>query len=264
MGKQRADRSDGGGGAGTGRVAERGGVAKPPRDGGGGDGAKPPPARWTKEQKRAAAAAPKRRAAAAAPSPPPRDGSPEAPARRRAASPSQHGSHFAHGASGQVNDEWQTTAEAWGEIAPLLLPQFRDQVCWQPFYYDGACAKHLRHLGFKKVVHEDADFFKRVADPAFVAGIDFIWDNPPYTAADTKEAVLRALVATQKPFCVLLPSSVVFSKLFRDTLDGDKVQLILPRRVRVCKTGQAPVPFKYLVWVCYAMGLDRDLYLVGE
>ena len=91
-----------------------------------------------------------------------------------------------------------------------------------------------------------------------------IWDNPPYTAADTKEAVLRALVATQKPFCVLLPSSVVFSKLFRDSLDADKVQLILPRRVRVCKTGQAPVPFKYLVWVCYAMGLDRDLYLVGE
>jgi hypothetical protein len=246
-------------------VAERGGVAKPPRDGGVGDGARPPPARWTKAQKQAAAAAPKRRAAAAAPSPPPRDGSPEAPpARRRAASPSQHGSHFAHGASGQVNDEWQTTAEAWGEVAPLLLPKFRDQVCWQPFYYDGACAKHLRHLGFKRVVHEDADFFKKVAEPAFVAGIDFIWDNPPYTAADTKEAVLRALVATQKPFCVLLPSSVVFSKLFRDTLDADKVQLILPRRVRVCKTGQAPVPFKYLVWVCYAMELERDLYLVGE
>jgi hypothetical protein len=34
------------------------------------------------------------------------------------------------------------------------------------------------------------------ADKAFMAGVDFIWDNPPYTAADTKEAVLRALVET--------------------------------------------------------------------
>jgi hypothetical protein len=71
-------------------------------------------------------------------------------------------------------------------------------------------------------------------------------------------------VSTGKPFCVLLPSSVVYSKLFRDTLEADKVQLILPRRVRVCKTGLAPVPFKFMAWVCYDMQLDRDLYLVGE
>ena len=164
MGKQRAEKGDGGSGGGSAHAAERGGVAKPPRDGGDGGGARAPPARWTKEQKRAAAALPRRRAPAAAPSP--RD-SPEPPARRRAASPeqqhgSQYGSHFAHGESGMVNDEWQTTAEAWAELAPVLLPKFGDQCCWQPFYYDGACAKHLRHLGFRRVVHEDADFFLKV------------------------------------------------------------------------------------------------------
>ena len=43
-----------------------------------------------------------------------------------------------------------------------------------------------------------------------------------------------------------------------------QVQLVLPRRVRVCKTDHPPVPFKFMSWVCYDMGLPRDLFLVGE
>ena len=267
MGKQRADRGDGGGGRSGAAATERGGVAKPPRDGGEA-GTRAPPSRWTKEQKRAAAEARRAEAAAAPPWPPRGDASEPPPARRRGAAPSQHGSqhgsHFAHGASGMVNDEWQTTQEAWAEVAQVLLPAYRDKCCWQPFFYDGECAKHLRHLGFTRVLHEDADFFQKVHDAAFMATVDFIWDNPPYTASDTKDAVLRALVATGKPFCVLLPSSVVYSQLFREVLDPARVQLVLPRRVRVCKTGLPPVPFKFMAWVCYNMGLERDLYLIGE
>ena len=63
---------------------------------------------------------------------------------------------------------------------------------------------------------------------------------------------------------MLLPSSVVYSTLFREALDPAHVQLVLPRRVRVCKTGAAPVPFKFMAWVCYRMALPRDLYLVGK
>lgn len=69
---------------------------------------------------------------------------------------------------------------------------------------------------------------------------------------------------TGKPFCVLLPSSVVFSRLFREALAPGDVQLILPRRVRVRKANAPPVAFKFMAWVCYRMRLPRDLYLVGE
>ena len=31
-----------------------------------------------------------------------------------------------------------------------------------PFYYDGACAEHLRALGFSDVIHEQEDFFQKV------------------------------------------------------------------------------------------------------
>ena len=34
-----------------------------------------------------------------------------------------------------------------------------------PFYYDGACAEHLRALGFEHVIHEEADFFVKVRAP---------------------------------------------------------------------------------------------------
>jgi hypothetical protein len=150
-----------------------------PAAGGGGSGdvapsPKAPPPRWTAERRRAAkllrpAKEPAAAAAAgadggeadgedadAAPAraaPPPRS-------RARAVSPSQHGSHFGNGASGKVNDEWQTTAEAWGEVAPLLQA-FRTRSVWQPFYYDGGCAEHVRELGFEHVIHEEQDFFAR-------------------------------------------------------------------------------------------------------
>ena len=34
---------------------------------------------------------------------------------------------------------------------------------WMPFYYDGACAEHLRALGFSHVIHEQEDFFVKVS-----------------------------------------------------------------------------------------------------
>ena len=115
------------------------------------------------------------------------------------------------------------------------------------------------------MVHQEADFFERARDAAFLGSVDVILDNPPYTAAETKEAVLQTLLATGKPFCVLLPSSVLFSQLLRDLVpDTARIQAILPRRVLVCKTGCPPVPFKFLAWLCVDCHLERDLYFVGE
>ena len=132
----------------------------------------------------------------------------------------------------------------------------------QPFYYDGLCAEHLRELGFSDVVHEKKDFFALCKDQRFMKSVSFIWDNPPYTNATTKEAVLRALLGTGKAFCMLLPSSVLHTRLLRDLLDMSLVQVVFPRRVMVCKTGGKMVPFKYLIWLCYKMKLQRDVYFV--
>jgi len=239
------------------------------------------PARWTPAEKRARRAAAAAAAAAEPAEPPAEPPAQPQPAARPAAAHSQHGSHFVTGAveSGRVNDEarrapvarppphaasqWQTTAEAWGELTPLLS-HWQEKRVWQPFYYDGLCAEHLRALGFSRVLHEEGvDFFERVREASFLRKVDIIVDNPPYTSAETKDAVLRALVASKLPFCVLMPVSVLFTQLFRDIVPAAGVQLVLPRRVKVCKTEGPPVPFKQMVWIAYRCGLERDLNFVG-
>lgn len=126
---------------------------------------------------------------------------------------------------------------------------------------------------------------EQVKDEKFMKTVDLIWDNPPYTSPETKERVLRALVASNKPFSMLLPISILHVGFVREivntqhvcicrtSLEGlsqgsdcglTQVQVIIPRRVNVCKTGQDEVPFKYLCWFCYRMGLPRDLYFVDD
>ena len=166
--------------------------------------------------------------------------------------------------SGSVsNDEWQTTRRTWASIADFFAAYKQRQV-WMPFYYDGECAKHLRSLGFTSVVHEDADFFERVKDSKFMKSIDIIIDNPPYTTQEMKERVLRAIVNTGKPFALLLPISILHVGFVRDIVPVDLVQAIIPRRVWVKKRDAVELPFKYLCWFCYRVGLERDLIFVDD
>lgn len=162
-----------------------------------------------------------------------------------------------------VNDEWQTLRRSWAQVAELF-DAYRSKRVWMPFYYDGACAEHVRSLGFEHVVHRQEDFFERVLDAKFLKKVDLIWDNPPYTSAETKERVLRALAASGVPFAMLLPISVLHVAFVREILDMEQVQVIIPRRVHVCKTGGDEVPFKYLCWLCYKTTLPRDVVFVDD
>jgi len=161
-----------------------------------------------------------------------------------------------------INDEWQTTLEAWKQIGAVLFDQWKHRRVWMPFYYDGECADHVRSCGFSNVIHKQEDFYKRVRDPKFMKKVDLIWDNPPYTTPETKEKLLRTLAETGKPFVMLLPISCLHVQFVRELLDGKQVQVVIPRRVLVRKTGKELIPFKYLCWLCYRTKLPRDLYLV--
>eukprot|EP00927_Polykrikos_kofoidii_P046714 TRINITY_DN40854_c0_g1_i1.p1 TRINITY_DN40854_c0_g1~~TRINITY_DN40854_c0_g1_i1.p1 ORF type:complete len:324 (+),score=65.04 TRINITY_DN40854_c0_g1_i1:193-1164(+) len=160
------------------------------------------------------------------------------------------------------NDEWQTCRSAWEALVPIIGEKYRDKRIWQPFYYDGECSKHLASLGFKRVTHTPEDFFKRVKSKKFLKSVDLIWDNPPYTNQDIKEKVLRACEASGKPFCLLLPLSILHSQFMRDVLETSKIQTVIPRKVHVKKRNQAQLPFKYLVWLCYKMDLKKDLFFI--
>ena len=167
------------------------------------------------------------------------------------------------------DDEWATAPRTWAALAPYLLPKFRDKKVWMPFYYDGGAGERLRATGFRKVVHEKRDFFKRASTTAVFArararASTSSSTTAPYTGKGMKERVLRALVDADVPFCLLLPLGVLHGAFVREALEVGKVQALVPRRCWVSKKGEREVPFKYLVWLCYGLELERDLVLMPD
>ncbi|CAE7269716.1 unnamed protein product, partial [Symbiodinium pilosum] len=79
-----------------------------------------------------------------------------------------------------------------------------------------------------------------------------------------KEKVLRALADCGKPFAMLLPISILHVGFVREIIDMNQVQVIIPRRVHVRKSGQDVLPFKYLCWFCVGTKLPRDLIFVND
>lgn len=140
-------------------------------------------------------------------------------------------------------DEWSTPLPIWREIAAFLPPK----LVWQPFYYDGTCANHLRSLGWS-VVHEDVDFFttKPPRDALVV-------DNPPFSK---KRQVLQRLVSDlDQPFLLIVPVSTITTQYFRklvQTVEGGSkaFHFLFPKsRMKFDDTKNQP-PFA-CIWLAY-------------
>ena len=179
-----------------------------------------------------------------------------------------YGSYGANDRFSIEDDEWATSQRAWNALAKHL-EKFKGKKIWAPFFYDGKVKTRLKQAGFRgKVTHEKRDFFKLMNDAKFLANVDAIIDNPPYTGKGMKEKILTILIAKDVPFCLLFPLGVLHSKFLRDLTATKerrrKVQAIVPRRVFVHKDYGEELPFKYLVWLCYGLELERDLVLMDE
>lgn len=190
----------------------------------------------------------------------------------------------------EEKDRWQTGEEALRVVADIIfgreqmLWQRRTTMVWQPFLSDGRCAEHLRELGIARVVHvmgspvggtssvtSDNDFFRLLRDVDFRRKIDLVWDNPPYTSTAQKLRVLRALKDAELPFCLLFPASIIGGAGIREIFaggDAAALQFIHPRKVAAIPLGEAAkasgkvVQCSGLVWVCWRLDLQRDVYLV--
>ena len=113
------------------------------------------------------------------------------------------------------HDDYMTPKSAWEAIKDYIP---KDKVIWESFYGNGQSGKFLTELGFT-VIHEDIDFFENDRGEIVVS-------NPPFTM---KDKVLRRLIALDKPFILIMPSSTINTKYVRETLAG-KLQIMIPRR----------------------------------
>ena len=185
------------------------------------------------------------------------------------------------GAMSIEDDEWATSFRAWVALSKHLTKEHLEhRKVWMPFYYDGKAGERLKkafapRCATMRVIHKKQDFFKVMNDTKFLKSSNLVVvDNPPYTGKGMKERVLKCLIENDVSFCLLLPLGVLHSQFLRTLLlenDNDyskekkkNIQVIIPRRVLVHKENGEEIPFKYLCWLCYGIGLERDLILMDE
>ena len=146
-----------------------------------------------------------------------------------------------------ANDEFYTPKDVWALIQSRIP---RDRVIWEAFRGDGKSAEHLRSFGCK-VVCEDEDFFT-------VNRGDIVVSNPPFSKK--KDVVLR-LRELNKPFILLMPYEVLFTKYF--TPFQDEIQLLIPKKRVSFLRDNKLVKFNYdCVFFCWRMNFPKDLIFV--
>jgi len=152
-------------------------------------------------------------------------------------------------AADRKDDDYETPLSAWQSLAPFLPT---DKVLWEAFYASGASGEHLRSLGFT-VVHEDEDFFQ-------VNRGDIVVSNPPFSQ---KKKVLERLHALNKPFVLLLPASVLGTRMLSDLFPD--IQVIVPKgRISFVKNGEQTKGVWFATFFyCWKMNLAKDLVFLG-
>lgn len=143
------------------------------------------------------------------------------------------------------DDDYETPLSAWQMIAPYIP---RDKQIWEAFYCSGTSGDHLRSLGFN-VIHEDEDFFKTNKG-------DIIITNPPFSK---KKEVLLRLKDLNKPFIILLPSSVLGTKMMSSIFPD--IQVLIPNgRISFIKNGEQTKGVWFAsFFYAWKMNLPKDL-----
>ena len=150
------------------------------------------------------------------------------------------------------HDDYMTPRSAWDAIKHIIP---KDKIIWEAFYGNGQSMEYLQDLGFNVVGGENEDFFEHNKGEIVVT-------NPPFTIIP---AILERLIALNKPFILIMPSSKINTQYFRKSMAGRKIQIILPRRriqfekiVDGKKVDSNQCNFDCFYY-CYNMNLPQDI-----
>ena len=137
-------------------------------------------------------------------------------------------------------DSYMTPRHAWADIEAYLP---KDKIVWEAFYGDGKSAEYIKELNCN-VISEDVDFFESKID------FNIIVTNPPYSC---KPNVFSRLKELNKPFILLVPSSTITKKFYKDTGFAEKCGIIIPkRRIHFIRNGeQTRRSWFDVIYVCY-------------
>ena len=152
-------------------------------------------------------------------------------------------------------DDYDTPQYVWDMILKYLNLD-KSAIIYDPFFNTGKSKQYLNQLGYNNVIHEKKDFFANYQNKKY----DILISNPPFS---TKQKILKILYELNKPFILILPTSII-SKLYVKNIFGDdidKIQYIVPaKRLQFEVNGynQKRTPFD-CIYFCYRIFLKRDI-----
>ncbi|KAH9599841.1 hypothetical protein LSM04_008504 [Trypanosoma melophagium] len=110
------------------------------------------------------------------------------------------------------NDHFETSLMALRDIM-VIVQQLRQLVrpsapenfiVYDPYYCAGTVMQHWNTLGVQRVIHENRDFYKDIAEDKVPHEYDMLITNPPFSG-DHIERMFSYLVVAKKPFAFLVP-----------------------------------------------------------
>jgi hypothetical protein len=152
------------------------------------------------------------------------------------------------------HDDYMTPKYAWENIEKYIP---KDKVIWEAFYGDGTSGTHLKDMGFNVIHKPKLDFFTSNEG-------DIIISNPPFSKS---KEVMKRMKELNKPFILILPSQKINTIYMRECFDGNKLQIIIPRkRIHFLKLVNGK-PIENLknqcafdcFYYCYKMNLPKDI-----
>ncbi|GAB5034589.1 Hypothetical protein NocV09_02000390 [Nannochloropsis oceanica] len=134
---------------------------------------------------------------------------------------------------------------------------------YDPYYCQGAVVGLLGRLGFSHVTNKMRDFYADVVENR-IPRHDVLVTNPPYSG-DHKEKALRFCLASDRPFCLLLPNYVANKAYYLDAIaslpEAQKPFYLVPAQKYEYQhpqgTGHDSSPF-FSVWFCHPGPLSRE------
>lgn len=149
-------------------------------------------------------------------------------------------------------DNFYSKKDVWEKIINYIP---KDKIIYEPFYGDGKSGEHLKELGCKNVIHQDVDFFNNDFE------YDLIVTNPPFSI---RRKILTKLKEIDKPFIVLLPSSIINAVWFRNYFK-ESLQVIIPDKLNF-EHADKNEKFNFnwgIYYYCYKMNLPKDLIFLS-
>jgi hypothetical protein len=136
-----------------------------------------------------------------------------------------------HRFAADAEDHCETAPEAYRDIraalelvARRLKKPARELRIYDPYYCDGAVARHLGAMGFPLVHNENRDFYAELAAKR-VPEHDLLVTNPPYSS-DHVQRLLRFVESNGRPALLLMPNYVAGKAFFR----AEEYSFVVPKK----------------------------------